>query len=105
MNSFLRGGFLLGCLIAPVAAWSVGMAHVNIDNFSFGPGKLTIEKGNPVTWMNQDDIPHSIVFTGLGVRSKVLDTEKIFTYEFDQAGTFSYVCGLHLQMHGEVIVK
>jgi plastocyanin len=39
------------------------------------------------------------------VRSKALDTDKAFTYRFDKAGTFSYVCGLHPQMHGQVVVK
>jgi plastocyanin len=58
-----------------------------------------------VTWTNQDDIPHSILLTALGVRSQVLDTDKAFTYKFDKAGTFSYVCGLHPFMHGQVVVK
>jgi plastocyanin len=105
MYAFVRRGLLIAALIAPATAWSVGMAQVSIDNFSFGPGILTIGRGDSVTWMNQDDIPHSIVFTGLGVRSNVLDTDKIFTYQFDRAGTFSYVCGLHPQMHGQVVVK
>jgi plastocyanin len=45
------------------------------------------------------------VLAALRVRSKALDTDKAFTYQFDKAGTFSYVCGLHPQMHGTVVVK
>ena len=64
-----------------------------------------IAKGEMVTWVNQDDIPHSIVLGALGVRSKALDTDKAFTYQFDKTGTFTYICGLHPQMHGQVVVR
>ncbi len=105
MSKLFRRGLLLACLALPAAAWSDGSAQVKIDNFTFGPGKLTVDKGTVVTWTNQDDIPHTIVLTALGVRSKALDTDKAFTYQFNKAGTFSYVCGLHPQMHGQVVVR
>src|ERR1700759_4317818 len=105
MRTMLQGGLVLACLIAPVTVWSNDATPVQIDNFKFGPDKLTVAKGTEVTWTNQDDIPHSIVLTALGVRSKVLDTDKAFTYQFDKAGTFSYICGLHPFMHGQVVVK
>jgi plastocyanin len=105
MRTLLRRGLLLACLIVPITARSDNAAQVKIDNFTFGPAKLTVAKGTAVTWTNQDDIPHSIVLTALGVRSKALDTDKAFSYQFDKAGTFTYVCGLHPAMHGTVVVK
>jgi plastocyanin len=105
MRIAFQRGLMLACLIVPVAARSDNAAQLKIDNFKFGPEKLTVAKGTEVTWTNQDDIPHSIVLTALGVSSKVLDTDKAFTYKFDKAGTFSYVCGLHPFMHGQVVVK
>jgi plastocyanin len=105
MRMLVRRGFLLVSLMLPAVAWSDDAAQVRIDNFTFGPGKMTVGKGTAVTWTNQDDIPHSIVLTTLGVRSKALDTDKTFTYQFDKAGTFSYVCGLHPSMHGQVVVR
>ena len=105
MRMLFQRGLLLACLIVPAAARSDDSAGLKIDNFKFGPEKLTVTKGTEVTWTNQDDIPHSIVLTALGVRSKVLDTDKTFTYQFDKAGTFSYICGLHPFMHGQVVVK
>jgi plastocyanin len=98
-------GLLLACVLLPVAARSDGGGQIKIDNFTFTPAKLLVGKGTEVTWTNQDDIPHTIVLTAIGVRSKALDTDKAFTYRFDKAGTFSYVCGLHPQMHGQVVVK
>jgi plastocyanin len=97
--------FIIACAIAPVAAQSDTATTVRIDNFTFGPGTLTIAKGTAVTWTNQDDIPHSIVLTALGVHSRPLDTDNAFTYQFDKTGTFSYICGLHPVMHGQVVVK
>jgi plastocyanin len=105
MRVLFQRGLLLACLIAPAAARSDVSAQLTIDNFKFGPDRLTVAKGTEVTWTNQDDIPHSIVLTALGVRSKVLDTDKAFTYQFDKTGTFSYVCGLHPFMHGQVVVR
>ena len=105
MRIAFQRGLLLACLIAPVAALSDNAAQLKIDNFKFGPDKLTVVKGTEVTWTNQDDIPHSIVLTALGVRSKVLDTDKSFSYQFEKAGTFTYICGLHPFMHGQIVVK
>jgi plastocyanin len=105
MRMFPRRGLLLTCLLAPAAALSGSAEQIRIDNFKFGPLQLTVDKGTAVTWTNQDDIPHSIVLTALGVHSKVMDTDQGFTYQFDKAGTYSYVCGLHPFMHGQVVVK
>ena len=105
MRSLLTRALLLGCLIIPAAARSDDSATVKIDNFKFGPDKLMITKGAEVTWTNDDDIPHSIVLTALGARSKVLDTDKAYSFQFDKAGTFTYICGLHPFMHGTVVVK
>jgi plastocyanin len=105
MFGMMKRAVLLAGLIAPVVAQSDTDAKVNIDNFKFGPGTLTVTKGTAVTWTNEDDIPHTIVLTELGVRSKTLDTDKDFTYQFDKSGSFTYICGLHPFMHGQVVVK
>jgi plastocyanin len=79
-------------------------AQVVIDNFTFSPTPLTVKVGTPVTWVNHDDIPHSVVCPDLKVKSHPLDTDDSFTYTFEQAGTFDYMCGLHPHMHGQVVV-
>lgn len=105
MHTLFRRTLLLACLLAPAAAQSEANAKISIDNFAFSPAKLVINKGTEVTWANQDDIPHTIVLTSTGVRSKALDTDNTFTYRFDKAGTFAYICGLHPHMHGEIVVR
>jgi plastocyanin len=35
--------------------------EVKIDNFSFSPPNLTVTVGTTVTWINRDDLPHTVV--------------------------------------------
>jgi plastocyanin len=79
--------------------------EVKIDNFSFGPGTLTVPVGTTVTWTNRDDIPHTVVSTDGVFKSKVLDTDEKFAYTFGKAGTFAYFCSIHPKMTGKVIVQ
>ena len=77
---------------------------VTIDNFTFSPAELTVAKGTTVTWVNHDDIPHTVVNTDKAFRSKALDTDDSYSFTFTTAGTFNYFCGLHPHMVGKVIV-
>lgn len=80
-------------------------AEVKIDNFSFGPGTLTVAVGTTVTWTNRDDIPHTVVSTDGVFKSKVLDTDEKFSYTFAKPGTFPYFCSIHPKMTGKVVVQ
>jgi amicyanin len=90
---------------AALAATEAADAQVVIDNFTFSPSPLTVKVGATVTWANHDDMPHSVVFPTLKLKSPAMDTDDTFKHTFDQAGTFDYVCGLHPFMHGQVVVQ
>jgi plastocyanin len=81
--------------------------EVKIDNFSFGPAALTVTVGSTLTWINRDDIPHTVVSTDdpKTFKSKVLDTDEKFSFTFTKAGTFPYFCSIHPKMTGKVIVQ
>ena len=81
--------------------------EVKIDNFSFGPMNLTVAVGTTVTWINRDDIPHTVVSTDTDktFKSKVLDTDEKFSFTFTKAGTYPYFCSIHPKMTATVIVK
>ena len=101
---------MLGLSLGVMTALGTVMAQdakkeVTIDNFTFSPADLTIPVGTTVTWLNRDDIPHSVVATKKEFRSKALDTDDSFSFTFTTAGTFEYFCGLHPHMVGKVIVK
>jgi plastocyanin len=79
--------------------------EVKIDNFSFGPAALNVSVGTTVTWINHDDIPHTVVSNDGVFKSKVLDTDEKFSYTFTKAGTFPYFCSIHPKMTGKVVVQ
>lgn len=94
-------------IAAAATPTETAMAHptVTIDNFTFGPKVLTVKAGTTVTWVNRDDIPHTILDKNRKVfRSKVLDTEDTFSFTFAQPGTYDYFCGLHPHMTARVVV-
>lgn len=78
---------------------------VVISNFTFTPEILTVAPGTTVTWVNEDDIPHNVVATDKGFRSKALDTDQSFSFTFETPGDFAYFCGLHPHMTGKVVVR
>jgi plastocyanin len=78
---------------------------ITIDNFTFKPERTTVTPGTTVTWVNNDDIPHTIVETKKSFRSKPLDTENSFSFIFMDAGDYDYFCSLHPHMTGKVVVK
>src|SRR6266436_3117905 len=68
------------------------------------PRTLTVKAGTTVTWINEDDIPHTVVSTG-HFRSKPLDTGDRFTFTFTTAGSFQYFCSLHPHMQASITVE
>jgi plastocyanin len=84
---------------------SAANAEVKIDNFSFGPQTVTVPVGATVTWINRDDIPHTVVSTDGLFNSKVRDTDEKFSYTFAKAGTYPYYCSVHPKMTGKVVVQ
>jgi plastocyanin len=83
----------------------VSTADVKIDNFSFGPAAITVAVGTTVTWINRDDIPHTVVSTEKVFKSKVLDTDEKFSYTFAKPGEYPYFCSIHPKMTGKVVVQ
>lgn len=87
------------------AADTPNETQVTIDNFSFTPATLTVAAGTRVTWINHDDIPHNVVHTDMKFKSKALDTNESFSFDFTEPGTYEYFCSLHPKMTAKVIVE
>jgi plastocyanin len=77
---------------------------VTIDNFSFTPKEITVVVGTTVTWVNHDDVPHTVVSSERKFRSNALDTGDRFSFTFREAGTYGYFCSVHPMMTGRVVV-
>jgi plastocyanin len=98
---------------AVLAAGSVGVAiadsgvaiKISAKDFMFSPATVTVKAGSTVTWTNLDDEPHT-VFSDAGLfRSSALDTKDTFSYKFDKAGTYHYLCTIHPRMVGTIVVE
>ncbi len=89
----------------PPANTKAGRAVVTIDNFSFTPQTLTVRVGTTVTWVNKDDVPHTVTSDHKTFKSRALDTDEKFSYTFSAPGTNSYFCSVHPHMTGQIIVQ
>ena len=99
---------VLTLALAPLstAAAQPAPVTVKIDNFTFNAAVITVPVGTTVTWVNNDDIPHTVVADDKKTfRSKVLDTDDKFSFTFNTPGTFGYFCSIHPHMTGKVVVK
>ncbi|NPV70069.1 MAG: cupredoxin family copper-binding protein [Firmicutes bacterium] len=76
---------------------------VIIEKSKFQPATLTIHKGETVTWVNEDQAPHTA--TGKGFNSGNLAKGGVFKHTFTESGTFDYICTYHPSMKGQVVVK
>ncbi len=80
-------------------------AVVDIKDFKFLPETLEVAAGTEVTWNNGDIILHSVVADDGSFESKNIGSGDTFSFTFETAGTFSYICGIHTSMKGEIVVS
>lgn len=76
---------------------------VTIRDYKFNPEKLEIKKGDTVTWINEDNIIHTA--TGKTFDSGNLKRGEKFSFTFNDAGVFDYICTPHPFMKASVTVK
>ena len=79
--------------------------EVKIDNFAFTPGAINVKRGTEVTWINRDDIPHTVDSTQGKFKSAALDTDQKFAFRFTEPGEYPYYCRMHPKMTGSIIVQ
>ena len=97
-------GALASLLLGGASAAEPARAVVELKAFMFAPTALTVTAGTAVTWQNLDPEPHSVASTDGAFRSGALDEGESFTFTFATPGTYRYVCSIHPQMTGTVIV-
>jgi plastocyanin len=81
---------------------------VTIMNFKFDPTPLTIPVGTTVVWTNQDTAPHTATSdpgSAFTFDTGMLQKGQSGKITFNQAGTFTYFCSVHPNMHGTVTVS
>jgi amicyanin len=79
-------------------------ATVEIKDMKYEPKVLTVTAGTTVTWVNNDDMPHTVTDKNRVFRSAGLDIGDKFSYTFTTPGAFDYFCTIHPYMNGKVVV-
>lgn len=82
-------------------------ATVSIVDNAFDPPSVTVSVGSVVLWTNNGNLPHTVTATdpaGL-FDSGTLDPGQAFEFTFAAPGTYQYMCVIHPEMVGSVVVE
>ncbi|WP_067647591.1 cupredoxin domain-containing protein [Nocardia harenae] len=94
-----------GATTAPQAA-EPSTVTVRVDDMTFSPSELRVSVGDTVTWEFADSAAHSVQGIGdraMGINSPILN-EGSWSYTFIAPGNYRYLCSLHPEMRGTVVV-
>lgn len=93
---------------APAARTATSAARtISISNFTFAPAAVSVQAGQELTWLNEDDAPHTVVGSDPGspLKSPALDTGDKYSVTLARPGSYRYFCSLHPHMTGVVEVS
>lgn len=135
------GTFMRAAVIAPAAIFSALILascsdavetpasspatekRVVIEGIAFEPKEITVGVGETVTWLNEDDVDHTVtsgtpgkqgipgVKEGTEPKLDGLFDEALpeqgstFSFTFDERGTYSYFCEIHASMRAVITVQ
>lgn len=85
---------------------SEGRTHeLAIGDLEFSPARLTVSVGDRLVWENGDVVPHTVTSTGDGpFRSEMLAEGDRYEVVATEVGSFPYLCAVHPEMTGEIVV-
>lgn len=82
---------------------AVSNATVTITDDAFTPATINLAVGGAVTWSNVSR-EHTVTAKNDSFDSGVIDAGQKFSHTFGSAGTFDYLCLIHTDMTGTVVV-
>lgn len=88
----------------PTPAATAPPGGVRIVDFAFLPSQIRVPVGTTVTWVNAGVAPHTVTSRDRTFDSGILASRASFTRTFRTPGTFSYLCAIHPDMTGTVLV-
>jgi plastocyanin len=82
---------------------------VLIREFRFEPATVTVHEGDTVEWKNNDIVPHTAT-ADEGAQEPAFDSGIIhegagWRFVTRKKGTYNYICRLHPNMKGQLIVQ
>ena len=76
---------------------------VTIKGFKFKPGTVNVSRGDRVIWVNRDRASHTATRGGSFDTGKIRSGRAV-AVKFNSRGTYRYICSLHPDMTGKVVV-
>jgi plastocyanin len=78
---------------------------VQVQNFAFSPKTLTVPVGTKVTWKFDDSTAHTVKASNGAFTSTAFADGQTYSFTFNTAGTYNYICSIHPFMTGSVVVQ
>jgi plastocyanin len=75
-----------------------------MDGVAYQPATITVKRGATVSFVNKDPYPHTVTSAG-NFDSKEIAAGKTWKYTAKKAGRFDYICTLHPNMKGTLVVE
>ena len=98
--------FVAAVAFAGAAAFAAPAAKdtVVMDGVAYQPATITVKRGATVSFVNKDPYPHTVTSAG-NFDSKEIAAGKTWKYTAKKAGRFDYICTLHPNMKGTLVVE
>ena len=78
---------------------------IDIRDFNFDPGHLSVPAGAEVAWVNHDPAPHDATADDDSWSTIALDESESQSLIFDDAGSHTYRCSIHPDMKARLTVR
>ena len=104
LSRYFGGGGTTGAPAANAPQNANGPVIV-IQNLAYGNTTLEIERGTTVTWVNRDQVQHTVTSDNGRFDSGLINGGASWSYTFNEAGTFPYHCIPHPFMQARIVVR
>lgn len=100
----MKPWLVAACMLFPAAAATAASTTIAQKGRAFRPGEVTINRGDTLTFTNQDSFVHQIYLDGQ-FDSEEKGPGEVITQTFPRGGTFQVRCHIHPTMKLTVHVK
>ena len=95
---------LLGQASALIAQTPAPALVVHMHNYRFDPAGATIHAGDTVSFVNDDEVGHTVTAADGSFDSQDIPAHATWTQTFAKAGVVNYTCIYHNGMKGTLTV-
>jgi plastocyanin len=86
-------------------AGRTGTLSARVEDFSYEPARLEVQRGTTVTWTNRGQVIHTVTANDGSFDSGNIDSGAKGSIRFSRPGTYEYHCTPHPFMRGVVVVR